>query len=153
MILSDCSKLKYGRTIFLQKIPLVLEIRLDRKDKQLYMPAVRNESIIATTKMSISSDCSKCIYPLKLNFYIFCIFDFGLVDGTIFKLETDDYNSGSVAFNVITTYNKENISNFVKDIMGADIKILLLYIFLLNYIGKNLLRKTFFDQQAMIWYT
>jgi hypothetical protein len=56
-------------------------------------------------------------------------------------------------FNVITIYNKENISNFVKDIMGADIKIVLLYIFLLNYIGKNLLRKTFFDQQAMIWYT
>lgn len=56
-------------------------------------------------------------------------------------------------FTIITKFNRENVSSFVRSVMGADIKILVLYIFLFNYIGKNMLRKAFFDRQAMIWYT
>ena len=38
MILSDCSKQKYTRTIFMQRIPQVLEMSADLKRKELFKP-------------------------------------------------------------------------------------------------------------------
>lgn len=102
MIVSDCKVINYKRTIYLNRLPLVLQMQDNRKNFTLIPPKVRNSSLLQSSKLSISSDCS--------NF-----------QNTVFNIETDDFESGHVTFTILTQFDTNSIKNIIKDIIGLDV--------------------------------
>lgn len=106
MIISDCRLINYRRTIYLNRLPLVLQMQENPKNLTLVPPKVKNSSILASSKLSISSSCSE-------------------FDNTIFNIETDDFGSGYVNFVIITQYDTNGIKNIIKDIIGVDVGVII----------------------------
>lgn len=110
MIISDCRVINYRRTIYLNRLPLVLQMQSDAKNFTLAPPKVKNSSILSSSKLSISSSCSE-------------------FDNTIFNIETDDFESGYVNFMIITQYDTNGIKNVIKDIIGIDVGVRIFFYF------------------------
>lgn len=102
MIITDCKLINYRRTIYLDRIPLVLQMSENSKETNLYPPEVKNSSLLASSKLSLSSDCSE-------------------FQNTIFKIETDDFESGHITFVILTQFDTNSIKNIIRDIIGLDV--------------------------------
>lgn len=66
MILMDCNLVSYKKTIFLNRIPLILKVLAPENSTRSLKEPVSQKMTIIDSKLSIRSDCSSGMYGYNI---------------------------------------------------------------------------------------